>query len=359
MTLTLRRLPRRVASRRIERFQQQGKVTMSRYSLVLLVGLASAAVAPAASWADAMFEEHAKDFGSVPRGPMLTHPFHLTNTTKYNVHITSVRVSCGCTSATAMSDTLAPGQATAVVAQMDTTRFIGHKAVTIFVQFDQPAWEEAQLVVRANSRDDLSITPDSLAFGQVSHGTSPRATVVVSLLGDSGWQIQSAHCDSNYVHMSLSPAQQTDGGIQYQLTAQIRPDTPIGHWYTDVWLTTNNPDSLRVRVPLTIEIQPPLTITARVITLGQIKAGGTAERRVIVHGTQPFVINAIRGTDKLVHVQDTSPGRKSVHLLTVTVKSPAPGAFNRPITINRSVRVITDLPDDNAVGFEADAVIQP
>jgi hypothetical protein len=306
-----------------------------------------------------MFEELSKDFGSVPRGPLLNHPFHLTNNTKYTVHITSVRVSCGCTSATALIDTLAPGQSTAVVAQMDTRRFSGPKSVTIFVQFDRPAWEEVRLWVQANSRDDVSITPDSLGFGAVRRGSSLKVSVTVSLLGDSGWQIQSARCDSNYVLTSLSAARQTDSGVEYQVIAQVRPDTPVGRWYTDVWLATNNPATPRLRVPLTVEIQAPLNLIPTGVVFGQLKAGGVAERKVMVRGAEAFRIKKVEGIDKLVQVRDSNPASKSVHVLTVTVKSPAPGAFNRPIDINRTLRVITDLPDENQIDFKAKAQILP
>src|SRR5208282_3490026 len=70
--------------------------TMVRHALVLvmLVGLAQAA--PAAPWADALFDNLSHDFGTVPRGPHVTHHFTVTNTTGAPLHITSVRVSCGC-----------------------------------------------------------------------------------------------------------------------------------------------------------------------------------------------------------------------------------------------------------------------
>src|SRR6266404_3700461 len=75
---------------------QQGRVNMVRYSLVILLGLCSASSAWA-SWADGLFDELSRDFGSVPRGPTLQHPFRLVNRTGSHLHIASVRVSCGCT----------------------------------------------------------------------------------------------------------------------------------------------------------------------------------------------------------------------------------------------------------------------
>src|SRR5262245_34254592 len=120
---------------------------MLRYSLVVLLGLCVGGRA-SASWADALFDELSRDFGSVPRGPTLTHPFRLVNKTGARVHIASVRVSCGCTSAQALQQDLAPGQETAILVHMDTRRFTNTKNVTIFVTFDQPRFEEVRLWVQ-------------------------------------------------------------------------------------------------------------------------------------------------------------------------------------------------------------------
>src|SRR5208283_145107 len=153
------------------------EITMLRYTLVLLAGLCLTGPGRAASWADAMFDELSKDFGSVPRGPTLVHPFHFKNTTGGEVHIAGVRVSCGCTSAYALKTDVAPGEEAAILAQMDTMRFTGAKTVTIYVQVDRPQWEEVRLWVQANARDDFSVSPDTLALGKARHASSPGATV--------------------------------------------------------------------------------------------------------------------------------------------------------------------------------------
>ena len=332
---------------------------MFRYSFVVLMALGTSGAASAATWADSMFEELSKDFGSVPRGPTLTHPFHLTNKTQQTVHIAGVRVSCGCTSASALQNELAPGQGTAIVAEMDTRKFTGLKAVTIFVQFDQPSWEEARLWVQANSRDDVTITPEALAFGQTKRGSSPSASVTVAFLGNGQLKVTEARCESNYVQTTLKELRRDDNEVSYQVTGRIRPDTPVGKWYTDIWLTTDNETTSKVRVPLTVEIVSPLSMSPGGVVLGQIKAGGQAERRVIVRGVQPFRIVAIKGTDNLVSVRDSTTASKPVHVLTVTVKSPKAGEFNRPIDVDRTIRVITDLREEGQIDFKAKAQILP
>jgi hypothetical protein len=327
---------------------------MLRYCFALLASLCLASPASAATWADAMFRELSKDFGSVARGPMLEHPFRLTNNTGQPVHIASVRVSCGCVSAAPLQDQLAPGQETAILAHMDTRRFSDVKTVTIFVQIDQPHFEEVRLWVRANSRDDVSVTPEALAFGQIKRGSTPAQTVTVTFLGSERWQVLGAQCDSHYVQTAIKEIRRDDDDVSYQLTARLRPDSPVGKWYTDIWLSTNNATSPRIRVPLTVEIESALSISPPTLLLGTIKVGAQTERKVIVRGIRPFRVTDVKGTDDDLSVRDSSPDSKPVHVLTVVVKARKAGEFNR------TVRVLTDLKEEGEIDFQARAqIIKP
>ena len=326
---------------------------MLRYSLVCLAGLLMAGSAGAASWADALFEDLSKDFGSVPRGPTLTYPFRLVNRTNNVVNIASVRVSCGCTTATALKNTLNPGEETSIVAQMDTRRFTGIKTVTIYVQFDRPAWEEVRLWVQANGRDDIVVTPDTLAFGQTRRGAAPDTSVTVTFMGDAGAQILEVQPDSDYIQAAVKQLEQQDTQVSYRLTATLRADAPVGKWYTDVWLKTSNPAVPRVRVPLTVEIESALSISPPVATFGPVKAGAEAERKVIIRGVKPFKITGVRGTDANLMVRDSTTDSKPVHVLTITLKGGQPGDLDRPL------RVITDLKEEAEIEFQAKAQIVP
>jgi hypothetical protein len=326
---------------------------MYRFSLVLAVGLCLASSASATSWADGLFDELNKDFGSVPRGPMLTHPFRLVNKTKVPVNISGVRVSCGCTTATALKGTLAPGEETVVLAQMDTRRFTGIKTVTIYVNFDRPHSEEVRLWVQANSRDDVSVSPESLAFGTAKRGSSAAATVSVVFMGNNGSQILDVASDSNYVVTSVREVRRQDSDVAYELTAHLRPDAPVGKWYTDIWLKTNNGTMPRVRVPLTVEIESALSISPANVTLGDVKVGAEAERKVVIRGVKPFKITDVKGTDDSVKVRDSNTDSKPVHVLTLTLKGAQAGEFNR------TFRVITDLKDEAEIEFQAKAQIMP
>jgi hypothetical protein len=154
---------------------------MFRYQLVFLWGLSVAGHAAASSWTEKLFEQVHQDFGVVPQGQTLTHSFPIVNRTGKPIHVADVRVSCGCTAARALQNDLAPGSKSAILAQMDTRRFAGKKTVTIFVRFDCPQCEETRLSVTANSRKDITVSPESLSFGRVQRGSSPTVPLAVEV----------------------------------------------------------------------------------------------------------------------------------------------------------------------------------
>ena len=84
---------------------------------------------------------------------------------------------------------IAPGKSTVINASMDTRRFIGHKAVTVYVTFDRPQWQEVRLLVQANGRDDINVSPDAMNLGQARRGAKPAGTVTVKFYGHSDAQI--------------------------------------------------------------------------------------------------------------------------------------------------------------------------
>jgi len=300
-----------------------------------------------------MFDELSRDFGSVPRGQILMHPFRVVNNTQQPVHISNVRVSCGCTSARALQPWLQPGQETAIVAQMDTNRFLNTKTVTIFVTFDQPRFEEVRLWVIANSREDVMFNPDNIAFGQVKRGSEPESKINITFLGNPQTQLMEIKSESNYVQPTVKELRRNSGETVYEITANLRKDTPAGRWYTDVWLKTNNPAMPRLRVPVTVEVVSALSVSPNTVSLGQVKAGTESDRRVIIRGVRPFRITGITGTDGQVQVRPTANDSKMVHVLTVTLNPRETG------DLSRIIRVQTDLTTGSDIEFTAQAQVLP
>jgi hypothetical protein len=343
-----------VALKRARGRKAAGIGHMFRYSLVVMAGFLSAAPTLAGSWADGLFEESNKDFGSVPRGQVLTHPFTVKNTTGQTVTISGVRVSCNlCTSATVVKGQLKPGEDTAVSVRMDSGKFLGVKTVYVYVTFSEPQFDEVRLWVQANSRDDVNLTPDTLAFGQTKKGDPASKSVTVTFYGGVPADITEVQSESNYVQVKVGAGRRNGSELSYDLTARLRADTPVGKWYTDVWVKTSNPSIPRVRVPLTVEIEPPLTVNFTTVNLGEVKVGAAAERKLVVRGDRPFKITAVKGTDDVVEVKNAGDDSKEQHVLVVRLKGGKPG------DVNRTLKIVTDIKDEGEVEFRAKGTVVP
>jgi hypothetical protein len=230
--------------------------------------------------------------------------------------------------------------------QMDTSKFVGPKTVTIYVTFAQPQFAEVRLLVSATSHEDLAVTPDTLAFGQVKHGDSPTAAVKVTFLGGGPAQVVSVNADSNYIQPAVKVLNRSNTFVEYELSAKLRPDVPPGKWYTLVWLKTNDAAIPALSVPLTVDVTSQLDLSPPNVQLGDVKIGTQTERRVSLRGIQPFRITAIQGTTDELQIKDTVDSSKQMHVLIVTFKPVHPG------DLEQSIKVVTDLKEGNEMEFD-------
>jgi Protein of unknown function (DUF1573) len=316
--------------------------------------LTSVLGSPTAGRGEGLFEDPAKDFGSVPRGTLLTHAFPLTNTTRSSLRITGLRTSCSCVTAAAERSFLDPGEATVIAVTVDTRKYAGPRAFTVYVQFDPPSIGEVRLVVQATSREDVTVNPGQLSMGRVKKGSAPVATVTIEYHGTRAWQITGIENENGYLQPEVKELSRGPGHAVYQLKVQLREDTPVGAWYADVWLSTNDPATPRFRVPLVVEVEGPLTATPRDVVIGRVKPGSRTERKVVIRGSQAFRIASVDGGDDSVQIQAGSDEKRTVHVLTVAFQA-GPQAGD----ITRRLRVVTDLPDEQAVEFSVQAQVVP
>jgi hypothetical protein len=327
---------------------------MFRSVLTLLAVVGMVGPASAQSWATGLFDELSRDFGTVQRGPAQEHAFRLTNRTPNPITITGVRVSCGCVSASVPVAVLKPGETTAVNATMDTRRFAGPKTVTIFVSLSNGMQlDEVRLTVSANMRDDLAVTPDSFAFGQMKRGTSPSKSVQVTILGAGQWHVTHATCESNYVRPQVKELRRSQLDVMYEVTATIRADVPVGKWYTDVWVHTNHPSLPKIRIPLHVEVQRALTASPAVLQPAPLQVGQKTPQRLLVRGDRPFRIRAVKGMEGVVRVEPLSDEARVTQVVQLTIEPVQAGPLQGKLIIE------TDSPEDGLLEVPLVGVVAP
>jgi hypothetical protein len=320
------------------------RTTMKSLFVLGLTGLlfaqATSAMGQVATGAYGYFSETSKDFGVTPRGPVLVHYFALKNNSGTNVTIGQPRVSCGCVRAEILKSQLAAEESTVVAAYMDTRRIPQAnvvKSVTIYVPFYSPQTEEVQLRVQAIARDDLVISPDSLAFGTLKQGQTGKATTKLTFYSDSNWRITEATSTGAYIKVNATPGSRQGNEVSYEIVATLDPTCPVGNWTADVWLKTTTPGLDRVRIPVTVNVVSPISIKPDQIDFGQATIGKLVEQKVILQANEPFDIKDIKTTTPGLEVTPVAKGARPVHILKMQFTPASSGKMKS------AFEVLTDL----------------
>lgn len=307
------------------------------------------------TWADALFQEHAHDFGAVPRGAVVRHPFVLTNRYAESLSIVDVRASCGCTSGRASASVVPPGGQAVIEARMDTRNFVGEKATTLTVTLLTASGRqgEARLAVRSNILSDIVLNPGTLDFGAVNRGQTPRQVLTVDRIGQPGWKVERMVATtrlSQFIDAQIVPVA-SPRGQSYRLTVSIRPDAPSGAVREEIRILTNDPESPVIPVLVRAEVRGALAASPSLLSLGRASSASGVSGRFLVRGNQPFSISRIEGAGDGFQVKaDDAGARKPLHIVTVTFQ---PSETDTRGDLRRTFQVFTDLPGEPPLELNA------
>ena len=125
---------------------------MTRTFLTPLILAALGAAVHAQDWAQKMFETRSRDFGTIARGSKAVFAFERTNLCLEGVHIASLRSTCGCTTPRIEKQTLKTYGKGAIIAHINSDRFLGHQTATLTVALDKPLHARVPLNVSGHRR---------------------------------------------------------------------------------------------------------------------------------------------------------------------------------------------------------------
>jgi len=293
-----------------------------------------------------MFEEKVKDFGTTPRGPVLTHYFRFTNNTNQTLTLGQPRVSCGCTSASLLKNSIAPGETSAIPAQRDTRRIQTAgvtKAVLVYVPFFGANQEEVTLKVQTVCRDDLMYAPDTLAFGTVRKGQGATVSTKVTFTSDPNWEVSDSTSTGAFVKVEHKLDSRKGSSVTYEITATLDKECPAGNWTADVYLKTSNQAVAKLRIPVTVNVTVPVAASPDAVQFGNLALGTPSEKQITLQSGTPFKIIEIKGGDEQLNVKVESKDAKPVHVITLSATPKLLGGFTR------TIEIVTDNKDQPKV----------
>lgn len=306
--------------------------------IALIVSISCAAPCAAQEWADKMFKIRSYDFGNVARAAKAEYAFELTNLYLEDIHIVSVHASCGCTTPRIEKDTLKTYEKGAVIAHINSDRFLGDQGATITVTIDRPLYAQVQLYVKVHVFSDVLLEPSSVVFGGVGQGTAAERTIRVRHSGRSDWQIKEVRSRDPHLSGTVRETSRQDGQVTYELKAVLDKKAPVGYVKRYLWLITNDPQTKEIPVPVEGQVQGEIAVSPSSLFLGVVQPGQSVTKQIVVRGQKPFRIESIRGDcECLKAVLPESKEPKSLYLVPVTFT-----AGKKTKKIEQTLHIATD-----------------
>jgi hypothetical protein len=292
-------------------------------------------------WAARMFTSTEHDFGTVARGAKAEYEFAFSNIYLEDVHVASVRTSCGCTSARIANDSLKTYEKGAIVATLNTPSFLGQRGATVTVVFDKPFYAEVQLHVSGYIRSDVVFDPGSVQIGDLEQGTATQRKVTVNYAGRNDWKIVDVRGTNDHLSVGLTETSRNAGQVSYDMTVHVDNSVPAGYVNEYLMLVTNDLQS--TQIPLLVEgrVLPAVTVSPSSLFMGVVEPGKKVTRQLVVKGKKPFRILSITCDDKSFtfgNASDKTP--KTLHLVPVSF-----AAGQSAGKISRTIKIETDLGD--------------
>ena len=303
-------------------------------ALLLLAPCASAATAQ--EWARKMFKEVSHDFGTVARGSKQIFEFELQNIYKEDIHIASVRASCGCTIPSIKKKDLKTWDKGAIIAEYNTRSFLGKRGATVTVTIDKPFFAEVQLTVKGYIRSDVVFSPALVQFGEVDSGSDAEQRITVNYAGRSTWKINDVRSGNPHLEVSLDEKSRAGNRVVYEMVVKLKRGAPVGYLQDQLTIVTDDNQLQTVAVAVEGRINSALSVSPATVFLGTLNAGQVVEKKLVVRGKAPFKIAAVRCGDERFTFEKSNEA-KMLHL--VPMKFTADGATGK---ISQTIVIETD-----------------
>jgi hypothetical protein len=305
-------------------------------------------------WARAMFETTSHDFGSVARGAKAEYAFVLVNNLAADVHITGVRASCGCTTPRIEKELVRTYEKGAIIAHLNSGSYVGHRGATLTVTFDQPAYAEVQLQVKAMVHEDILLDPASVALGSVEQGKPAESRMTVYRTGMPDWRILEVRLANPHLSGQVVEVARQDAQVWYELRVRLDATAPAGYLSDHAVLLTNDPAAPQVPILVEGQVQPEVMLSPASLFLGVMRPGETVTKQLVVRAKKPFRVTAVSADPKSFVLPAKLDGQaKMVHMVPVTFVA---GAEQGKVV--KTIRIQTDL-SNQSVETSSYAVVTP
>ena len=187
------------------------------------------------------------DFGEVYADAVVNHQYVLTNQGERVVKILAVRAGCGCTTAVAATNEMAPGQSTTVEAVINFKGRRGRQAKSIIAETDDPGNRLVRMEFTGVVIVPIEAQPEGLHFGTIGAEGRLEREVLLTAVSTNSFQVLSAKSTSPHVTVTVEPR---EAGHQYLIKVVCDGPRKPGTFMTAVEVETDHPQMKVLSIPV-------------------------------------------------------------------------------------------------------------
>lgn len=309
-----------------------------------------------AHWSQLFTNDTTHDFGAVAKASKQERIFEFTNNLDTDLHMLSVRASCGCTIATILTPVVKPGEKGQLKAKFDTVKFDGARGATLSVSVrrDQPYTEyaEVQFSVKGQIRRDVVMYPASVDFTDVLSGKTAQRTLQLKYAGDPNWQIQDVKSSNPNVSVEVRETRRDPNArrVDYEMIVTMDESQNAGQFTDNLTIVTNDIRNQMINVDVAGKVQSVIETTD--IQLGVLNLNQEIEKSMIIRGARPFQIEEILVDNPAIKIL-SHEGEKTLHIVRYVLDT------SKAKKINEEVRIVTNDPLQAEAKLSISAQIVP
>jgi hypothetical protein len=224
----------------------------------------------------------------------------------------------------------------AIVAHINSDKFLGSKGAAITVTFDRPMAAQAQLRVRAHIRGDVMLRPGSVQLGTVQEGTAAAGSVAIVCQSQGGLRPVDVRAANPHLVARLT-ATGTSWQPTYRLDVRLDEEAPASDVHDQLMLVMSDRRT-QIPVPVQCRVVAGVTVSPKRLLIGLVEPGDQVRKMVIVRGTAPFRIRDVRSDTHAFRLAlPAQESAKPTHLIPVTFI-----AGDRPGKVVGTIHIQTD-----------------
>ncbi len=207
---------------------------------------------PPPSKAKILIPNTAWDYGYMPKGIKVSHIYQIKNVGEDTLKISSVKPSCGCTSAPLKKNMLAPGEAVDLEVSFDAKNFMGKVNKSVTVNSNDPATPALALTFSANvgiESPTVRFTPIEVLYDSVQVGRNDTRKILLFNTDITNVDLALIDKPKDVVSIDLKKTN-LQPGKSTEMVFRIDKKAAPGYFSYCSTLEVNGSDKYRVTIPI-------------------------------------------------------------------------------------------------------------